>query len=50
VYVVIALYKERFAMLGLLVTKHAFGEPLQPNAPLLPAFLRRALAALFRRR
>jgi hypothetical protein len=37
-------------MLGLLVPVRTQYEPLQPSLPLLPGFLRRALATLFRRR
>ncbi len=36
-------------MLGLLVSNRAPFEPLQPSAPILPRFVRRALQALFRR-
>ncbi len=36
-------------MMGLLVPNRAQHEPLQPSAPVLPAFLRRAIAALFRK-
>jgi hypothetical protein len=49
VYVVIALYEELFTMLGLLVPNRSADEPLPPSTPILPAFMRRALAALFRR-
>lgn len=36
-------------MMGLLVRQPAQHEPLQPSMPVLPGFVRRALAALFRR-
>jgi len=36
-------------MMGLLVPNRRAYEELHPSAPLLPAFMRRALAALFRR-
>jgi hypothetical protein len=49
VYVVIALCEELFAMMGLLVPNRAAYEQLSPTTPILPAFMRRALAALFRR-
>jgi hypothetical protein len=47
VYVVIALYEELFAMMGILVPNPRFYEPRPPSAPLLPGFMQRALAALF---
>lgn len=36
-------------MLGLLVQNRAFDERQPPASPILPGFVRRALAALFRR-
>ena len=36
-------------MLGHLVYNRGADEPAHPRTPLLPAFLRRAIAALFRR-
>jgi hypothetical protein len=36
-------------MLGLLVSVRTPYEPLQPSLPLLPGFVRRVLAAWFRR-
>ena len=36
-------------MMGLLVHNRSPYEPAHPSAPLLPAFVRRALMALFRR-
>jgi hypothetical protein len=49
VYVVVALYKELFAMLGHLVYNRGADARLDMHRPLLPALMR-ALAALFRRR
>jgi hypothetical protein len=49
VYVVFALHAERFAMLGHLVHNSGAYRQNAYSTPLLPAFLRRALAALFRR-
>ena len=37
-------------MLGLLVPVRAQYEPLQPSMPLIPGYVRHALAMLFRRR
>jgi hypothetical protein len=49
VYVALALYKERFAMMGLLVTSREQIEEQQIRLPVLPAFVRRAFSALFRK-
>jgi hypothetical protein len=48
VYVVIALYEELSAMMGLLVQNRVFSERQPPASPILPGFVRRVLAALFR--
>ena len=44
-----ALYKERHAMMGLLVTSRAQIDEQQMRLPMLPAFVRRAWKALFRK-
>src|SRR3569832_414130 len=49
VYVALALCTEPFAMRGLLVTSRAQIDEQQMRSPILPAFVRRALRALFRR-
>jgi len=36
-------------MMGLLVPNRSLYEPQPPTAPLLPGFMRRALAAIFRK-